>query len=41
VEERLQRLDLIAVLFDELPALIIEHIDGESCTPAFRLVAYR
>ncbi|KAF1827771.1 uncharacterized protein K489DRAFT_375916 [Dissoconium aciculare CBS 342.82] len=28
VEERLQRLDLIAVLFDELPALIMEHIDA-------------
>jgi hypothetical protein len=34
-------LDLIAVLFDELPALIMEHIDGESCTLPFGLVAYR
>jgi hypothetical protein len=39
LEERLRRLDLIEVLFDELPALIIEHIDGKSRTSPAQSIA--
>jgi hypothetical protein len=40
LEERLKQLDLIEVLFDELPALIIEHIDGKSRAPPAQPIAH-
>lgn len=40
LEQRLRKVDLEGLVFDELPAIVADHVDGQSAAPGHVLSAY-